>query len=208
AGRTQTLHAGTHKHSSFAQAAAERECRALEEPNHLGRRAMTRQSKIYACLYAREFPAQALLRLRPELRNKPCVIMEGEPPLEEVCSLTRKARSLGMAHGMTRVEVDTFSDVTVLERSLKEEATAKEVLFECAGCYSPRVEDSSNERSFLCTLDIAGTAGLFGPPETLARNLLTRADALGITACIAVSSNFHAAVAIAKGLSPLPVAVT
>ena len=169
---------------------------------------MTKQSEIYACLYAKEFPAQALLRLRPELRNKPCVVMEGEPPLEEVCSLTRKARSLGMAHGMTRVEVDTFSDITVLARSLKEEATAKEVLFECAGCYSPRVEDSSNERSFLCTLDIAGTAGLFGPPETLARNLLTRADALGITACIAVSSNFHAAVAIAKGLSPLTVVVT
>src|SRR6185437_7614432 len=205
AGRTQTLHAGTHKHSSFAQAAAERECRALEEPNHLGRRAMTRQSKIYACLYAREFPAQALLRLRPELRNKPCVVMEGEPPLEEVCSLTRKARSLGMARGMTRVEADTFPNVTVLKRSLKEEAAAKEVLLECAGCYSPRIEDLSNGHSFLCVLDIAGTTGLFGPPETLARNLLTRVSTLGITACIAVSSNFHAAAAVAK--APLPLSV-
>lgn len=166
---------------------------------------MTKHSEIYACLYAKEFPAQVLLRLRPELRNKPCVVMEGEPPLEEVCSLTRKAQTLGMTRGMTRVEVDTFSDVTVLERSLKEEATAKEVLLECAGCYSPRVEDASAEYWFLCALDIAGTTGLFGPPETLARNLLTRVGALGITACVAVSSNFHAAVAVAK--APLPLAV-
>lgn len=166
---------------------------------------MTKQSEIYACLYAKEFPAQALLRLRPELRNKPCVVMDGEPPLEEVCSLTRKARSLGMSRGMTKVEVDTFSDVTVLDRSLKEEATAKEVLLECAGCYSPRIEDSSNDRSFLCALDIAGTTGLFGPPETLARNLLTRVSALGITACVAVSNNFHAAIAVAK--APLPLSV-
>lgn len=166
---------------------------------------MTKQSEIYACLYAKEFPVQALLRLRPELRNKSCVVMEGEPPLEEVCSLTRKARGLGMARGMTRVEVDTFPHVTLLERSLKEEATAKEALLECAGCYSPCVEDCSDDRSFLCVLDIAGTAGLFGPPETLARNLLTQVGALGITACVAVSSNFHAAVAVAK--APLLLAV-
>jgi len=81
---------------------------------------MTKPSELYACLYAKEFPAQALLRLRPELRNKPCVVMEGEPPLQEVRSLTRKARSLGMTHGMTQVEVDTFSDATVLQRCLKE----------------------------------------------------------------------------------------
>ena len=57
---------------------------------------MTKSAEIYACLYVREFPAQALLRLRPDLRNKPCVVMEGEPPLQEVCSLTRKARQLGV----------------------------------------------------------------------------------------------------------------
>ena len=168
---------------------------------------MTKHPEIYACLYAKEFPAQALLRMRPQLRNKPCVVMEGEPPLEEVCSLTRKARSLGMTRGMTQVEVDTFSQATVLQRSLNEEATAKEVLLECAGCYSPRIEESSDDRSFLCVLDIAGTTGLFGPPETLARNLLTRVGALGITACVAVSTNYHAAIAAAKGPLPLSVRV-
>jgi protein ImuB len=157
---------------------------------------------IYACLYAKEFPVQALLRLRPELREQPCLVMEGEPPLQLVCSLNRRARTLGLARGMTQVEVDTFSGVRVLARSLEEEAAAKAALLECAGGFSPRVEDASTDGAFLCAIDIAGTEKLFGPPETLARSLLTRVRSLGVTASAAVSANFHAAVALAKGLPP------
>ena len=163
---------------------------------------MNKPAELYACLYAKEFPAQALLRLRTELRDKPCVVMGGEPPLEQVCSLTRKARSIGLARGMTRVEVETFPAVTVLARLQKEEATTKSVLLECAGGFSPRVEDKSEDTAFLCVIDIAGTGALFGPPEVLTRNLLTRIRSLGMTACIAVSHNFHAGISLAKGLSP------
>jgi protein ImuB len=163
---------------------------------------MSKPAELYACLYAKEFSAQALLRLRPELRDKPCVVMEGEPPLEQVCSLTRKARIVGLARGMTRVEVETFPTVALLARLHKEEAATKSVLLECGGGFSPRVEDKSEDSAFLCVIDIAGTGSLFGPPEALARNLLTRVRALGVTACIAVSHNFHAAISLAKGLSP------
>ena len=162
---------------------------------------MMKPAERYACLYAKEFPAQALLRLRPELRDKPCVVMEGEPPLEQICSLTRKARILGLAHAMTRVEVDTFPAVAVLSRSHQEELAAKAILLECAGAFSPRVEDKSEDGAFLCIIDIAGTESLFGPPELLAENLLTRVRSLGINACIAVSRNFQAAMALAKGMS-------
>jgi protein ImuB len=155
---------------------------------------------MYACVYAREFPAQAMLRLRPELLSKPVVVMEGEPPLEQVCSLNAKAREWGMVRGMTVVEVETFSGVRVLSRSGKEEAAAKAVLLECAGAFSPRVEDCSDDASFLCIVDIDGTEKLFGPPETLAQSLLKRVRALGVTACVAVSANFHAAIALARGL--------
>ena len=115
----------------------------------------------YACLYLREFPAQALLRLRPELRGKPVVVMENQPPLEQVCSLNAKGRERGIVHGMTPVEVDTFSGVTVLPRSLKEEAATKAVLLECAGSFSPRVEDCCEDSASLCVVDIAGTERLF-----------------------------------------------
>jgi protein ImuB len=163
---------------------------------------MTKPAELYACLYAREFPAQTLLRLRPELRDRPCAVMEGEPPLQQVCSLNTKGRLLGIAHGMTSVEVDTFPSVAVLTRSRKEEASAKTVLLECAGAFSPRVEDRSEDRAFLCVIDIAGTEKLFGPPETVARNLLHRVKALGFAACATVSNNHHAAISLAKGLSP------
>lgn len=163
---------------------------------------MTKVAELYACLYAKEFPAQALLRLRTELRDKPCVVMDGEPPLQQVCSLTPKARILGLVRGMTQVEIETFPTVTVLLRSRKEEAATKIVLLECASGFSPRVEDKSEDSVFLCVLDIAGTGSLFGPPEALVQNLLTRVRSLGMAACIAVSHNFHAAISLAKGLSP------
>lgn len=163
---------------------------------------MTKTSELYACLYARELPAQALLRLRPELRDKPCVVMEGEPPLQSVCSLNTKARLLGLTHGMTHVEVDTFPGSVVLSRSHKAEAATKAVLLECAGAFSPRIEERSEDTAFLCGIDIAGTRSLFGAPEMLAQSLLQRSMAIGMTARIAVSGNFHTAVCLAKGLSP------
>src|SRR5260370_13049489 len=167
----------------------------------MGRPEMTKPAELYACLYAKEFPAQALLRLRTELRNEPCVVMDGEPPLRYVCSCNSKSRILGIASSMTQVEIDTFSSVTVLSRSRMEEATAKAALVECAGTFSPRVEDQSNDKALICGIDIAGTKKLFGPPAVLVQSLRERIRVLGITCSIAVSSNFQAAICLARGMS-------
>jgi protein ImuB len=163
---------------------------------------MTKPSERYACLYAKEFPTQALLHLRPELHDRPCVVMKGEAPLQQVCSLNMKARLLGLKHGMTQVEVDTFSGPVVLSRSCQAEREARAILLECAGAFSPRVEDQSEETAFLCAIDIAGTESLFGPPEMLAKSLLQRIRSLGITTRLTISSNFHAAVCLSRGLAP------
>jgi protein ImuB len=157
--------------------------------------------ELYACLYVKEFAAQTVLRLRPELKEEPCVVMEGEPPLQQVCSLNAKARRLGALVGMTQVEMETFPAVTLLSRSRQEEAATRMALLECAGSFTPRVEEMSSEAVFLCVLDIAGTEKLFGPAATLAEKLLKRVKALGITASVAVSQNFHAAICLARGMS-------
>ena len=112
---------------------------------------------------------QALLRLRPELHSKVCVVMEGEPPLQQVCSLNTRAQLLGMEHGMTRVEVDTFSQSVVLSRSLESEAATRDILLESAAAFSPRVENRSEDAALLFGIDIAGTQSLFGPPEMVPR---------------------------------------
>jgi protein ImuB len=166
----------------------------------MGRLQMSRSSELYACLYAKEFSAQALLRLRPELHNSCCVVMEGEPAFQQVCSLNTKARLCGMNRGMTRVEVDAFEKVMVLSRSAQTEAATKDILRECAGAFSPRIEDLSEDTALICCIDIAGTANLFGPPEMLAHTLHGRVTSLGISARITVSNNFHAAVCLSKGL--------
>jgi len=160
---------------------------------------MTKPVELYACICAKEFPAQAMLRLRPELREKPCVVMEGEPPFETVCSRNAKAHILGVVRGMTKVEIETFPNMVALSRSRKEEATAKAALLECAGRFSPRIEDASGDTAFLCVVDIAGTEKLLGPPARLAKTLRGNVKALGITASVAVSGNFHAAICLARG---------
>jgi protein ImuB len=157
--------------------------------------------ELYACLYAREFPAQTLLRLRPELHDKPCAVMEGEPPLQHVCSLNTKARLLGIEHGMTRVELETFPASVVLARSIESEMATKAVMLECAAAFSPRLEDRSTDTRLILGLDIAGTEKLFGPPLVLARKLLERERSIDISARVVVSSNFDAAVCLAKGMS-------
>lgn len=165
----------------------------------MGGTAMNKPTELYACLYVKEFPAQALLRLRPEL-HEPCVTMEGEPPFEIVCSLNTKARLLGLRHGMTRVEVNTFVGPTVLARSLQVEKATKPVLLECAGTFSQRIEECGKATTFLCVIDIARTQNLFGPPEMLAKNLRQRIRSLGISGQVRVSGNFHASLCLAKGL--------
>jgi protein ImuB len=162
---------------------------------------MTNRTPLYACLYVREFPAQALLRLRPELHGAACVVMAGEAPSEEVCSLNTKARLSGMKHGMSRVEIETFANPVIMRRSVVTEGMTKAALLEVAGTFSPRVEDRSEDTAFLCGIDIAGTRSLFGVPEQLGKNLLTQVRAIGISANVAVSENFHTAAGLAKGFS-------
>jgi protein ImuB len=157
-------------------------------------------SELYACLHVKEFPAQALLRLRPDLRDKPCVVMDGEPPLETVRSLNTKARLLGIRHGMSRVELDTFTEPVILQRSMQTEKSTRAILLECAGAFSPRVEDRSEATAFVCVIDIAGTQSLFGPPEILGRSIRQRVAALGISGLVTISTNLNASVSLAKGL--------
>lgn len=178
-------------------------------------------SSLYACLYVREFPAQAMLRLRPHLKDSPVVILHGDPPRQGVCSLNSRAHALGIEAGTTRAELDVFPGVTHLPRSFAEESSARTALLQCAGQFSPRIEcpdecrtpnpspskmsDTSHTASdthFCAVLDIAGTEKLFGPPEKLAKKLLAAVRTLGLQACVVVSTNIDAALCLARSLGP------
>lgn len=177
-------------------------------------------SELYACVYAAEFPAQTLLRLRPELRSEPLAVLEGRAPLEAVCSMNTRALRKGAVRQMTRVEAEAIPSLRLLSRSAESEASARTVLMECAARFSPRIEDISGGEVCSCALDITGMERLFGPPDAIARHIRDALKAAGFQASVAVSANFHAArikavftrgiAVIAKGeeasaLAPLPI---
>ena len=153
---------------------------------------------LYACVYAREFPAQALLRLRPELLRKPVVVVEGEPPREFVCSANERGYALGAQRGMTRPQMEVLEELEILRRSRAEEQSARDALLECVGRFSPRVEELRFEGALGFGADLSGTEKLLGPPATVAENLQRKAQAIGCFVSVAVSCNFQAALCWAK----------
>jgi protein ImuB len=157
---------------------------------------------LYACAWAAEFPAQALLRLRTDRQTEPVVVLDGRAPEEWVCSLNRLAERRGAAAGMTRLEAESTVGLRLLKRSAESEAAARAVMLECAAKFSPRIEEACTDAgtaeprsgtACAFVLDIAGTERLFGPPAQLAERLREELAAAGFRAAIAVSANFDTA---------------
>jgi protein ImuB len=163
--------------------------------------AITSPAELYAWLYVSEFPMQALLRLRSWLLDTPCAVLDGDPPLQKVCSLNTKAHLLGVGHSMTRFELDDFRSVTVLTRSHKEEEATKNALLDCVSAFSPRAEEKNEGNAFSCVIDLVGTEKLHGSPETLSHDLLARVRSLGLQARIVISRNIHTAALLVKGMA-------
>jgi protein ImuB len=147
----------------------------------------------YAAVHAAEFPAQALLRLLPDLQSRPVVVLEGEAPLESVCAMNTHARRRGASLRMTRIEVEELKGLCVLSRSPVNEYAAREVFLECAAQFSPRIEEACEGASQSLVLDITGSSRLFGPPQKLAERLRSSLHSAGFRVSIAVSANFDAA---------------
>jgi protein ImuB len=153
-----------------------------------------RTRALYAAIHAAQFPAQALLRLRPDMQSQPIVIVEGRAPQETVCALNSHARRRGVSLGMPRFEVENMNALRVLTRSVECESAAHAVFLECAAQFSPRIEDVSEGTASTVVLDIAGTERLFGPPQRLAERLRSSLIiSAGFITSIVVSTNYDAA---------------
>ncbi len=162
---------------------------------------------LYAAIHAAEFPAQAMLRLRPDLQSQPVVVLEGRAPQEFVCALNNHARKRGASLGMTRFEAEDLDGLRVMSRSVESEAAARAVFLECAAQFSPRIEDASDGTACALVLDIAGMERLFGPAQQLAERLRAALVSAGFRASIAVSANYDAArmkAAATRGITIIP----
>lgn len=175
--------------------------------------------QLYACVYAAEFPAQALLRLRTDWQTKPVVVLDGRAPEEWVCSLNRLAGRIGAVAGMTHLEAESINGLHLLKRSAMCEAAARAVFLECVAKFSPRIEEahvhdanpgtlsrrSRSRTSCAFGLDISGTERLFGPPKQLAERLREHLVGAGFRASVAVSANYHTARMKAAGIHGIAV---
>ncbi len=153
---------------------------------------------VYLAIHIPEFPAQARLRFRPAQTRTAVAILDGEPPLQQVASATAKALAHGVQHGMTQAELEVFPALTLLPRSLPEEATTRIALLNLAASYTPRTEiRPTSPAAFTFVLDMTGADRIFGPPRASTRQVAASIQALGLTARIAAAPNLHAAVCAA-----------
>ena len=181
---------------------------------------------LYLCVHVRDFAAQTLGRLRPELRKRPVAILDGDPPLETVFALNQWARDLGIVLGMSRLQTESFDGISLSPREKQHEDSAFLILMHCGERISPRIEvlasPEENSSGATLILDVSASERLFGTPEQIAIALQRNMDAAGFEACIATSGNAYAAVLAARGfhgttvispgkeaniLAPLPVTV-
>jgi len=168
---------------------------------------------LYVCVNIPEFPAQARLRFRPEQAALPVAILDGDAPLEQVCSANSLALKLGVAHGMTRAELDSFPEVQSIRRSPAEEAATRAALLSAGGAFTPRTQICAPAQAsiptrlaaFACVLDMTGASRMFGPVAKTAQSIAEAVRSLRLYSRIAVSSNYHAAVCASAyaGKTPL-----
>src|ERR1035438_9872300 len=153
---------------------------------------------MFACAFIPDFPAQALIRLEPELRSRPLVVLTGRPPLEKVMALNEIARLADVEVGATKSQLDAWENLVLRARSKAQETSAHAALIDCAQSFSPEVEDTSPGTLLL---NLAGLEPLLGPPPKIARDLAQRISGMGLEANIAVAANPDAALLAARGFS-------
>ena len=148
---------------------------------------------LYAAVHVAEFPAQAILRLRPDMQSHPTVVLDGSPPQERVCALNLHARKRGIVPGMTRLEVEDLDNIHILIRSIDTEAAARNVILETLSQFSPRIEETFALNACAFVLDIGGMDRLFGPPGKLGHRIRSMLAIAGFRASISICTNYDTA---------------
>src|ERR1700757_2865570 len=156
----------------------------------------------FACIFVPDFPAEAILRAEPALRSQAIAVLEGKPPLQKVFAINEKARRIGIEPGMTKIQVEPWTDRTLRPQSLLQETAAHAALLDCAQSCSPRVEDTAADTVIL---DLSGLESLFGSLPQIARDIALRTSDLGLKANVA--AGFHPGTArfAARGFPGVPV---
>lgn len=160
---------------------------------------------MFAAIHIPDFSVEAIVRLKPELRERAVAVLEGTPPLLRVVGVNDKAAEAGLEPGMTKLQAEERAAAcngVLAMRSAEQEQSARAALIDVACSFSPRVEDTAPG---LTVLDLAGLERVFGSAAKIARDLARRCSDIGLEAQVAVAANPDAAVHAARGFSGVTV---
>jgi protein ImuB len=94
---------------------------------------------MFGVIYIADFHLQAALRAEPDLRSRPVALLDGELPKAFVFQLTEAARKAGVCAGLTSIQaMARCGEVILRSRSPGQEQAARDILLQCAYCFSPR----------------------------------------------------------------------
>ncbi len=156
----------------------------------------------FACIFVPDFPVEAILRVEPELRSQAVAVLEGKPPLQKIFATNERARQFGIEVGMTKIQVEPWTELVLRPRSPLQETSAHAALLDCAQSFSPRIEDTAPDTVLL---DLSGLESLFGSLPKIARDIGRRTSDLGLEANVATAFNPDTARFAARGFSGVTV---
>jgi protein ImuB len=151
----------------------------------------------FAAIFLPDFALQALLRPTPERAGAPIALLPEKSARARIWQCTGAAREAGVVPGMTPSQGQArCAELEVCIRSEAAERSARAALLECAGAFSPYVEDSGPG---ICTLELRSVRAV--DLQMLAGSLRTRLARLQLRAQIGFAANADLALLAAQSAS-------
>lgn len=157
---------------------------------------------MFACVYIPDFPVEAIIRTEPRLRERAVAVLDGKPPVVRIIALNERARQMGMETGMTKLQAAIFGDAVLRQRSREQEKSAHSALLDVAFGFSPRVEDTTEDRLLL---DLSGMERMHGSAANMARDLASRVKVTGLEANVGIAGNADSAMHAARGFTGITI---
>ena len=155
---------------------------------------------LFASIHIPDFPVQAALR--EEAQARPVALLDGPDSLLKVAACNAAARNAGIAIGMTKLQAEACTEVTLRMRASKDEDAAHSTLLDCAYRLSPQVE-ATRPGTFI--LDMSGSQRLLGDAQHIADLIQTRTAQHGFTGNVGMAANPDAAFCAARGFDKVTI---
>jgi protein ImuB len=157
---------------------------------------------LFGCIHVPDFPVQAALRAEPaasiSFQVDPIAVLDGPESLLKVFACNERARTAGIAPGMTKIQAEACPGIGLRKRIIELEEEAQTALLECARSFSPRVESTC---SGSVIVDLTGAERLLGSQQEIGQQLTARAAACGFAANIGMAANADTALHAARGFA-------